>query len=193
MKKFALLGALLLLTTALAACGGSGAGTKAAASNAQTVTQILESAAQDASASNTDGAPTVSPVPTEAVLQTPDADEINLSSADADIDLTLLSGTMVYSQVSQMIYTPDDYIGKTVKMEGTFAVYEGERQNYFACIVTDATACCANGIEFVLAGEHVYPDDYPEPGTEITVVGTFGFYEENDFLYIQLEDAQLTF
>ena len=33
---------------------------------------------------------------------------------------------------------------------------------YHACVIPDATACCAQGIEFTLAGDHRWPDDYPE-------------------------------
>ena len=44
----------------------------------------------------------------------------DLSSADAEVDLTTLSSTVVYSEVFNMVNTPDDYVGKTVKMEGAF-------------------------------------------------------------------------
>ena len=121
-------------------------------------------------------------------------------SADGiDVDLTKLSSTMVYSEVYNMMYSPDDYIGKTVKMKGQFDVYQAVDENgaflpgqiYFACVIADATACCAQGLEFVLTGDYTYPDDYPELGTEITVVGTFQTYEENGYLYCQLVDAKL--
>ncbi len=35
-----------------------------------------------------------------------------------DLDLTVLSSTMVYSQVDNMVYEPDEEIGKTIKKEG---------------------------------------------------------------------------
>lgn len=41
-------------------------------------------------------------------------------------------------------------------------------------------------------GEHSYPADYPEPGTEITVVGTFQTYEENGYMDYHLADAEMT-
>ena len=113
-----------------------------------------------------------------------------------DIDLTVLNSNLVYSQVYDMITEPDEYIGKTVKMSGQFAIYEGEERVYCACIVADATACCSQGIEFILEGEPPYPEGYPELGEEITVAGVFDTYIETmagqDFLYIQLIDAVLT-
>jgi len=50
-------------------------------------------------------------------------------------------------------------------------------------------ACCAQGLEFAFAGKPVYPDDYPELGAEITVVGTFEWYEEDGCRYYRLGNA----
>ena len=116
-----------------------------------------------------------------------------------DVDLTKLSGTMVYSEVYNMTTAPDNYIGKTVRMNGQFAIYQATDENgnpvpnqiYFACLIADAAACCSQGIEFTLTGEHSYPDDYPELGSEITVTGTFEVYEENGTQYCRLRNATL--
>lgn len=110
-----------------------------------------------------------------------------------DVDLTALSSTMVYSEVYNMMTTPDDYIGKVVKMDGAFAVFhdEGSSDYYFACIVKDATACCAQGIEFLLAGEHSYPKDYPYEGDEICVVGVYDTYKDGDSTYCTLKNAKI--
>ena len=115
-------------------------------------------------------------------------------SADGiDVDLTKLSSTMVYSEVYNMMVSPDNYTGKTVKMNGAFAYYEDPetKKQYFACIIADATACCSQGLEFILTGEHTYPNDYPELNSEITVTGTFETYEENGFKYCRLTDAAI--
>lgn len=104
------------------------------------------------------------------------SENASLSNTDGiDVDLTSLSSTMVYSEVYSMMYDPDSYIGKTVKMNGLFTVYHDEStgNNYFACIIQDATACCSQGMEFVLTDDYAYPSDYPEVGSEITVTGVF--------------------
>ena len=110
-----------------------------------------------------------------------------------DVDLTQLSSTMVYSEVSNMMTAPEPYMGKTVKMNGAFSMYYDEQNDhyYFACLIADATACCQQGIEFVLEGEHTYPDDYPNIGDEITVVGEFDTYDEMGYTYCQLLHAQI--
>ena len=120
-------------------------------------------------------------------------------TAAVDIDLTALSGIMVYSEVNSMISFPDNYIGKTVKMQGQFTIYQATDENgafipdkmFFACMIADATACCAEGMEFVLEGDYTYPDDYPELGAEITVIGEFQSYEENGMTWYHLVNARL--
>ncbi len=110
-----------------------------------------------------------------------------------DVDLTLLSSTMVYSEVYNMMFTPEDYVGKTIKMTGAFAYYKDETtgKQYYACIITDATACCAQGIEFVLKGNYTYPEDYPELEETITVQGVFDLYDEDGYKYCRLLDAKM--
>ena len=85
--------------------------------------------------------------------------------------------------------TPEKYIGKTVKMKGTFAQYHDEAADkyYFACIIKDAMACCSQGMEFELSPEYAYPAD----GSEICVVGTFDTYVEGEYTYCTLRDARL--
>ncbi len=107
-----------------------------------------------------------------------------------DVDLTKLSSTMVYSEVFNIVSAPDDYIGKKLKMKGMYVNYtssDGTLQ-FPACVIADATACCQQGIEFVLTD-----DKYPEEGTQITVVGTFASYVDatDGQTYYHLKDAKI--
>lgn len=110
-----------------------------------------------------------------------------------DLDLTVLSGTVVYSQVFNMTQDPEAYSGMVVKLKGNLSYYQDPDtgKEYFAAVIADATACCAQGIEFVWDG-HKYPEDYPPLDTELTVTGTFNTYEENGFVYLQLKDAEVS-
>ena len=110
-----------------------------------------------------------------------------------DVDLTKMSSTMVYSEVLNMQQHPDEYTDKIVRMKGPFNVTELGDNRYYACVIKDAAACCSTGIEFVWAGEHSYPEDYPEVNTEITVTGTFNVYSEGNSKYLQLKDAEVVF
>ena len=141
------------------------------------------------------------PTPTteEAAIETTIATTIETTSettaetsaaASERIDLTGMSSTMMMAQVTAMQYEPESFLGKTVKMQGTFLVGEGEVRNYYYCLVADAAACCQQGFESLWDG-HVYPDDYPEPGTEIIVEGIFDTYWEDGYQYMQLINATL--
>ena len=117
------------------------------------------------------------------------------SASRADIDLTRLSATMVYAQVFNMIVEPEKFEGKTVKMRGQFMVYPMDKnENVYAVVISDATACCQQGLEFKWQGEYAYPADYPPEGAEIEVTGTFktgqtpdGF----DYFYIESDSVKL--
>ncbi len=104
-----------------------------------------------------------------------------------DIDLTLLSSTLVYAEVYNMMYYPEDYVGKIIKMKGSFNVYTDTEKgiDYLAVLVADATACCQQGLEFTWEG-HKYPEDYPKMGTEMTVTGEVELYEEDGFMYLRI-------
>ena len=132
--------------------------------------------------------------------QTPEEPEQTQTSADGvEVDLTVLSSTMVYSEVYNMLYNdPAHYLGKTVKARGGFSIYQLVTDGVlqpdpvaYACIIADATACCAEGMEFVPEGDLTYPEDYPELGAEITVIGEFQSYEENGMTWYHLVNARL--
>lgn len=107
-----------------------------------------------------------------------------------DLDLTQLSSTLVYSEVYNMLITPDDYKGKNIKMKGLFNQYTDEQtgKTYNAVIIPDATACCQQGLEFELS-DKTNPNF--EQGAEITVVGTFDTYSEGELLYCHLKNAKI--
>ncbi|GLC80834.1 hypothetical protein [Lacrimispora brassicae] len=114
--------------------------------------------------------------------------------SNLDIDLTKLSSTMVFSEVYYMMLSPEEYMGKTVKAEGAFQVYQDPdtKKNYYAVVIADATACCQQGLEFIWNGEHVYPDDYPEQESEIEITGVFQSYQEggSTYYYLLVDDVK---
>ena len=103
-----------------------------------------------------------------------------------------MNSNMIYAQVADMINNGDNYLGKTVKVKGPFSYFqETDGREFFAVIISDATACCSQGIEFVLDGDHSYPEDYPEINTEIVVTGEFNYYKEGFVTYCQLLHANM--
>lgn len=121
------------------------------------------------------------------------APEPTPSPPPVDVDLTVLSSTMVYGEVFQMMMEPHAYLGKTIKMRGLYSAsyHEPTEQYYHFVVIQDATACCAQGLEFFWMGEHVYPDDYPQDGSELEVTGVWERYEEDGQLWYRIKTDAL--
>ncbi len=80
-------------------------------------------------------------------------------------------------------------------MHGLYSIYVDEEteKTYYACFISDAAACCQQGVEFD-PGEELRswdPKDFPKQGDEITVVGVYDTYEEDGYKYCTLRDAVL--
>ena len=181
MKKIALACLIVVsLVLMLSACGSDNT-----AKHVVSQTKIVEEAIVSQSES-------VTPTPAPR-LNKSTAAETQETDARVDYDLPSLSSSMVYSTVFSMMQTPERFVGKTVKMQGIFAYYRDDTSGneYFACIISDATACCSQGLEFRPSEHAKYPEDYPELGSEITVIGEFDTYLENGYIYCTLKNAKL--
>lgn len=194
MKKVVLILSALALLGSLGACGDAAAAARQATglrSNSITVSQVLE----DAAATE---APTETAVPldterpretTRAITPEQTQDGFDMQNSDIDIDLTQLNSTMIYSEVYSMMVEPEAFLGKTVRLAGYCAsgYYEPTDTTYYAVVIPDATACCAQGIEYILADGAAYPAD----DTDIVITGTFEMYEELGIEYCRLGNATI--
>jgi hypothetical protein len=97
-----------------------------------------------------------------------------------DIDISRMSGTMVYGQVYQMVMYPSKYLGKHIKMKGIFSSYYDEEleRRFYGCVIADALACCSQGLAFELAKPRKYPEQYPAEGDAIIVEGDFDYEKD---------------
>lgn len=177
MKK--ILGILLsFMVLTLAACGGQETTASkgiSVSSTSPTVGDIMQGGGQQDETATQDTAP-------QGVTNTTKAADVAV-----DIDLTTLSSTMVYSEVYDIMMDPEAYVGKVIRMQGQAlsSYYEPTDQTYYSIIIADATACCAQGIEYVLAEGYVYPADEETA----TITGTFESYEEEGAVWYHLTNA----
>ena len=116
-------------------------------------------------------------------------------SEGVDVDLTLMGKDLIYATVYQMMSKPEEYEGKTIRIEGKYyaSYYPITDKYYNYCLIADALACCSQGLEFELGGGAVYPDDYPADQSEVIVTGVFETYTEEagqTFYYCRLKDAK---
>lgn len=114
-------------------------------------------------------APAASEMPASESTPAPQATQAPL------VDLTGLSQTMAFAELAAMTFSPEDYLGKTVRMQGKLAVYPANPSlgvDYFYTVVMeDATACCQQGLEFVWDGP------MPAEGTQLVVTGRYEAYD----------------
>lgn len=110
------------------------------------------------------------------------------ASVLVDYDLTELNTVMLYGSVSSMAQSPEDYLGKTIRIRGLYSdfYFEETESYYHYLVIQDASLCCMQGIEFIVSGDYTFPDDYPENFTEIELEGVFAKYEELDITYYYL-------
>lgn len=207
MRRLLSMVAVLAMTCMLAACGSEGGTASKTTSTVKSVDDVLEEqiaqndeadAGQETDNAGKDdtaeGGEDVSAADTREIdavdekLAEADEQAAASSSGEIDVDLTKLSSTMVYSEVYNMMTEPEKYYGKKVRMNGTTSVYHDgtDGNDYYACVIKDATECCAQGIEFVLND-----GKYPEANTNVTVTGTFSSYKIGDYEYYTLVDAAM--
>ena len=97
-----------------------------------------------------------------------------------DVDLTQMSGTVVYAMVNQMVTSPVKFKGKHIKMKGFFSSYYDEEveRRFYGCVIQDALACCSQGLAFELSKPREYPKEYPKEGSTIVIEGDFDYEKD---------------
>ena len=112
----------------------------------------------------------------QAVAQNEATSVKSTTAADGskvDYDLSEMNSNMVYSQVFNMMIEPEIYDDKVIKMRGNFAIYPNSPTanggTSYAVIISDALACCQQGIEF----KYDFGDNLPKEGAVITVTGVY--------------------
>ena len=107
---------------------------------------------------------------------------------EVDYDLT------VYATVYQMMIDPKSYIGKSFKIRGNYySSYSKDKDVYYHfCMIKDAAACCAQGLELLWADEKMNRhENCPEEDALVTVEGVFETYEEGPNTYGRIKDAKI--
>ncbi len=112
------------------------------------------------------------------------------TKSDLDLDLTGMSDNMIYSAVSNMMNAPENYADKIVRFCGYFSTFKNDETGDMVncCIIPDALACCANGLEFILR-----EGEYPSEGQNITVTGIFRVYNVGGFNFCKVEEAEVIY
>ncbi|MDR2535549.1 MAG: hypothetical protein LBD29_05900 [Treponema sp.] len=94
---------------------------------------------------------------------------------------------MFIAQTNDVYANPEDYIGKTLKLEGIFQIQKAYTLNgnpyYF--VIRYGPGCCGSdgnaGFEVMWRDD---PGTYPNPDDWVEAVGVLGKYEEDGYPYL---------
>lgn len=98
---------------------------------------------------------------------------------------------MFIAQVNDIYANADDYLGKTIQMEGILDSYPyTEAGDLLYTVIRYGPGCCGN--DGNVGFEVLWDQDYPENGDWVNAVGTLERYEDNGADYLRLRLSQLT-
>lgn len=123
--------------------------------------------------------------------ESPDASDRPVSSGnydEPDIDLTKLTDMLASSEIVNMHYETQDFMGLIIRVTGVYEESSPDEADLYtgACKVYDG--CCTwNGIDFILADGY----ESPKNGDTITVTGVFDTFERGKYTTCVLRDARV--
>ena len=123
--------------------------------------------------------------------ESPDAADQPVSSGnydEPDIDLTKLTDMLASSEIVNMHYETQDFMGLIIRVTGVYEESSPDEADLYtgACKVYDG--CCTwNGIDFILADGY----ERPKNGDTITVTGVFDTFERGKYTTCVLRDARV--
>ena len=98
---------------------------------------------------------------------------------------------MFISQTNDIYLNTEDYVGRTIKYEGVFDIYQPEPNGKaYNLVVRYGPGCCGN--DGTVGFEVAWDGDYPEQNDWVEVMGEPAFYEEDGAKYLYLNLSSLT-
>jgi zinc transport system permease protein len=103
---------------------------------------------------------------------------------------------MFIAQVNDVYLNPEDYLGKTIKLEGLFIFeqYAGY-ENPYCFVIRYGPGCCGNdgnaGFEVAWDAPPDEEKSYPEPNAWVEATGMLTTYEEDGYPYLYLSLVSL--
>lgn len=105
-----------------------------------------------------------------------------------DVDVAAMSEVMAYSTLENIMYNPTDFLGKTVRIKGSFyyEYYQELDMKFFAILLMDDTNCCMAFAEVELLDGI----EYPQVGQECMIIGEVKtkLVDGNDYAYIEVSE-----
>ncbi len=125
-----------------------------------------------------------------AALSTPLPSPSEEAPPPMELDLSVMGPGMAYATLYNILFEPASYVGQRLRVSGPYEenVIGAPGVTYRFIVVADRQACCAQGLEFVLADDEAA---YPEPGTQVEICGVLEAYQEDDQTYVRVVADEL--
>ena len=140
--------------------------------------------------------------PSDSSGEVTDADVVEVTQEAVDteaeehvdeIDLTMMSPTMLFAEVVNMTRTPKKYDGAMVTLRGGLMILAVDLETgvgSYSCYVEDATKCCQRGIGFTIDRPLEDTSSLVE-GSEVIIKGTFEVYEMGGRNFVRIADCEI--
>ena len=111
-------------------------------------------------------------------------------------DTVEIGEKMFISQVNDVYLNADDYLGKTIKLEGIFKQEQGYEKSYCFVLRYGPGCCGADGnVGFEVAWANGKAQSYPTIDSWVEATGVLKTYEEEDgyapYLYLDLSSLNV--
>ena len=140
--------------------------------------------------------------PSDSSGEVTDADVVEVTQEAVDteaeehvdeIDLTMMSPTMLFAEVVNMTRTPKKYDGAMVTLRGGLMILAVDLETgvgSYSCYVEDATKCCQRGIGFTI-DRPLEDTSILVEGSAVIIKGTFEIYEMGGRNFVRIADCEI--
>lgn len=112
----------------------------------------------------------------------------NIKKSEGDI--IEIKEKMFVAQTNEIYINKEEYLGKTIKLEGIFdEQHSNESEKTYYHVYRRSPGCCGN--DGVSGFEIIWDKEYPKVNDWIEVVGTLEEYEEQGYNFLRLRLKEL--
>lgn len=117
--------------------------------------------------------------------------ETTVENTQESNEVVEITENLFIAQTNEIYLNAVDYLGKTIKYEGIFNVYEWEETDttYYQ-VIRYGPGCCGN--DGVAGFEVIWDGDYPKQDDWVEVIGTLEEYEENGSQILRIRLTSLS-
>ena len=116
------------------------------------------------------------------------------ASQESNIDVIEIREKMFLAQVNDVYLNAEDYLGKTIKLEGIFMAEQSyEREEPYCYVIRYGPGCCGSdgNAGFEIAWAKNRSGSYPQSNDWVEAIGMLKYYEEDYYQYLYLELSSL--